>query len=268
MTSTDRAQTFDGWAGDYDRYRPGYPAALFGAIADRLALPARPRVADLGAGTGLATFAMADLGWLVTAVEPGAGMLHQLRRRAMEIGDSGVAAVLAPAEDTGLETAAFDLATAAQAFHWFDRPRAVAEMGRIVRPGGGLALFWNVRLAEASPLVADYERLIERLFGDAGIGQYLQHGPAAEDAATRDAFASTGVFVDLEREELRHEVQTDADGLIGMAFTASYVRRLPDDEQRRLREELWALLERRGAMSGPITIPYRIDLWTARRSDR
>jgi ubiquinone/menaquinone biosynthesis C-methylase UbiE len=258
---------FDPWATDYDRYRPSYPDALFDEIEARLGVPADARVADLGAGTGIATFAMARRGWRLTAVEPGAAMLDQLRQRAEHAGLS-VEAVEASAEETGLPDAGFDLATAAQAFHWFDKPRAVAEMGRIVRPGGGVALFWNVRRAEASPVVAAYERLIERFFGDAGIGQYLQHGRAAEEAAIRAAFASSDAFEDLTYREPRHETEVDAETFIGMAFTASYVRRLDSREQARFRSELEALLAEHGATGERFTIPYRIDLWTARRSDR
>ncbi len=258
---------FDAWADDYDRYRPSYPDSLFDEIGARLGVAPDARVVDLGAGTGIATFAMARRGWRLTAVEPGAAMLDQLRQRA-EADGLNVEAVEASAEETGLPDAAFDLATAAQAFHWFDRPRAVAEMARIVRPGGGMALFWNVRRAEASEVVADYERLIGRFFGDAGIGQYQQHGRAAEEAATRAAFDGNPAWQELTYDEPRHEQTVDAETFIGMAFTASYVRRLDPDGQARFRDELETLLAAHGVTDRPFTIPYRIDLWTARRSDR
>ena len=73
-----RARGFDAWAVEYDRYRPGYPEELFLTIAERLSLPKPPLVVDLGAGTGRATLAMAELGWRVTAVEPGRRMLDLL----------------------------------------------------------------------------------------------------------------------------------------------------------------------------------------------
>jgi hypothetical protein len=47
-----RARAFDAWADEYERYRPGYPAALFDLVAERLALPADAVAVDLGAGTG------------------------------------------------------------------------------------------------------------------------------------------------------------------------------------------------------------------------
>ena len=81
-----RARGFDAWAGDYDRYRPTYPDELFEAIAQRLPIPRQPHVVDLGAGTGRASLAMAELGWRVTAVEPGKPMLDVLRGRAANQG--------------------------------------------------------------------------------------------------------------------------------------------------------------------------------------
>lgn len=265
--TTSHATSFDAWAADYDRYRPGYPELLFDEIAARLELPQRPEVVDLGAGTGLATFAMARRGWRVTAVEPGAQMLDVLRRRAEAMGLE-VGAVEAPAEETGLPAASCDLTAAAQAFHWFDRPRAVAEMARIVRPGGGTALFWNVRDADRSAFVADYERMISRLFGDAGIGQYQQDGREAEHAATRAAFAAVDGFEPPDYAEPQHELTMTAETFVGMAFTASYVRRLAEAEQERFRGEVHDLLARHGLDRGTFTIPYRIHLWIARRKHR
>jgi SAM-dependent methyltransferase len=267
--STDfatRARSFDAWAGEYDRYRPGYPEHLFATIRAELALPAHPLVVDLGAGTGRASLAMAALGWRVTAVEPGKPMLDVLRARATNEGLI-VSTVQAAAEATGLSPASADLATAAQAFHWFDHAAAVAEMARIIRPGGGVALFWNVRDAERSSFVADYHALLQELFGEADTGQYLQAGRATGRERTRRAFEETGGFGALRLLELHHEVPMTAEDFLGMAFTASYVRSLAPEEQDRFRMGLGALLGRHGHADGkPFAIPYRIDLWIARRA--
>lgn len=264
-TQTDRARSFDAWAPDYDRYRPGYPDALFDAIAGLLRLPASPLVVDLGAGTGRATLAMAARGWRVTAVEPGKPMLDILRSRASNAG-LVVAGVQARAEETGLDPASVDLATAAQAFHWFDKPRAITEMARIVRPGGGVALFWNVRDESRSGFIAEYHGLLQRVFGDADTGRYIQAGRVTGRDATQAAFAASDAFTQPDLGELRHELPMTAEQFVGMAFTASYVRALPSSEQERLRTEIEALLSRHQLEDGrPFVVPYRIDLWTASR---
>ncbi len=264
----ERGRSFDAWADEYDRYRPGYPDDLFVTIQARLGLPELPHVADLGAGTGRASLAMAALGWRVTAIEPGRPMLDQLRARASEDG-LVLSTVQASAEETGLDPASVDLATAGQAFHWFDKGRAVDELARIVRPGGGVALFWNVRDEAASPFVAAYHAMLEERFGSADTRRYLQAGRQQGHAATRSAFEGLASFGPLEKMELRHEQTMSAEEFTGMAFTASYVRAQPEEEQARFRADLAALLAQNGhADREPFNVPYRIDLWTARRNSR
>ena len=262
--AVERGRSFDAWAGEYDRYRPTYPNALFELMATQLQLPTDPRVVDLGAGTGRASIAMAGRQWRVTAVEPGGPMLEVLRSRA-ETDGLVIRTVQATAEATGLEAGSFDLATAGQAFHWFDKPAALMEMARIVRPGGGLALFWNVREEERSPFVADYHRVLER-YGGVAEGKYLQAGRSSGRSSTREALEASPDFEAPELHELRHELPATVDGFIGMAFTASYIRALRPDEQDRFRSETLALLAQHGYRGDePFVVPYRVDLWITRR---
>jgi ubiquinone/menaquinone biosynthesis C-methylase UbiE len=256
-----RARSFDAWAGEYDRYRPGYPSALFELIAERVRLPASPRVADLGAGTGKASIAMARCGWRVTAVEPGPAMLEVLHARAADEGVT-VTAVASRAEETGLRDASVDLATAAQAFHFFDTLRALGEMVRIVRSGGGVALFWNVRDDVRSPFLRDYTALLQRFVG---VG-HLERRLAEREVDTRAEMEAIGAFADIERFEVAHEMASDPDHFIGMAFTSSYVRAgLDAERQKRFRADLTQLIARHHGRDA-FTIPYQVECWTARRA--
>jgi SAM-dependent methyltransferase len=125
-------------APDYERHRPEYPEEALRWAANRLGLEERARLLDVGAGTGKLTRGLVALGYEVVAVEPGGPMLEELRKAVPE------AEVLeGSAEAIALPDACADAAFAAQAFHWFDRERAVPELHRLVRPGGGLALLWN-----------------------------------------------------------------------------------------------------------------------------
>lgn len=266
MTGFDRqrARGFDSWAGEYDRFRPGYPEELFTVISERLALPQRPLVVDLGAGTGRASLAMAELGWRVTAVEPGRAMLDLLRATATDAGLL-VSTVQAEAEATGLDPASADLVTAAQAFHWFEMDRALDEIARILRPGGGVALFWNVRDGERSPFIADYAKLLAKYAAaGADTGRYEAVGrDETAQAFQRHATA----FEPPEQLRLQQDVQMTDEEFVGMAFTASYVRAgMPPETQDRFRIELAGLLGRHGLNDGrTFVVPYRIELWIARR---
>jgi SAM-dependent methyltransferase len=253
-----RARSFDAWAADYDRYRPPYPDALFDEIASRLRLSDRPLVVDLGAGTGRAALAMAERGWRVTAVEPGRPMIDVMRSRAANDG-LVLAMVQASAEATGLDPASADLATAAQAYHWFEATAALTEMARIVRGGGGIALFWNVRDAERSPLVADYHALLSR-FGIRS-GEHSA-GPMRKTAAE---IAAVGAFEPAQSFQVRHESPMRPQEFVGLAFTASYVRQLAPEKQAAFHDELLPLVERHAAGSSALTVPYTVDCWIARR---
>lgn len=256
----DLARSFDAWAPEYDRYRPGYPDELFDEIAARLELPERPLVVDLGAGTGRASLAMAARGWRVTAVEPGKPMLDILRARATDAG-LVVATVHGTAEATGLDPATADLATAAQAFHWFDHPRAVSEMGRIVRPGGGIALFWNLRDASSSALVAAYHDLL-----DAHGAARATRGPGRHPD-TRRWLADSRSFEEPTFIQVPHTESMTAAAFVGLAFTASYVRALAPQILVHFRSELQDLVARHSTGSGLIEIPYVVDCEIAKRKE-
>lgn len=172
MPMTDRALSFDAVAGQYDAARPGYPPVLFDAVEELSGRPLRgSRVVDVGAGTGIATRLLRERGADVTAVEPGPGMAAQLRRTLPD-----TALVRAFGDALPIADASVDLVTYAQSWHWTDPARSVPEALRVLRPGGALALWWNVA-DSAVPWVADQER---RLHLVAGAGAHSSGGRRAE----------------------------------------------------------------------------------------
>lgn len=124
-----------GVAGAYARSRPGYPPEAFALLAAAGAgLPGQV-VVDVGCGTGALTRGLAAAGAAVTGVDPDEGMLAA----AAAAGD-GPAYRRGTAEHTGLPPAGADAVTAAQCWHWVDRPRAAREALWLLRPGGVLAI--------------------------------------------------------------------------------------------------------------------------------
>jgi SAM-dependent methyltransferase len=119
----------------YERGRPEYAPAVVGALAAELGLVAGDRVLDLAAGTGKLTRALLRGGLDVVAVEPQAEMRGLL---AAAVGPERVLAGFA--ESIPLPDESVAAVTVADGFHWFDAEPALAEIGRVLRPGGGLAV--------------------------------------------------------------------------------------------------------------------------------
>jgi SAM-dependent methyltransferase len=120
----------------YDRARPGWPReAVLAAVEHFEVEPEGASVVDLAAGTGRLTRELLAVGADVTAVEP----VDEMRALI-----PGTASTKGTAEDLPLDDASFDAVFVGEAFHWFDAPAALAEIARVLRPGGGLALMWNV----------------------------------------------------------------------------------------------------------------------------
>lgn len=134
MADQQLAKSFEGIGEEYDRYRPGFPDAA----ADEIVPDRVDAVLDLGAGTGKFTRLLLSRADRVIAVEPSAAMLDVLRTRL-----PGVQTHIAGAESIPLPDADVDAVTVAQAFHWFDRDAACAEIRRVLVPGGTLGLLWN-----------------------------------------------------------------------------------------------------------------------------
>jgi ubiquinone/menaquinone biosynthesis C-methylase UbiE len=130
------ALSFGAVADAYDRARPTYPReAAAWLVGSDFA-----HVLEVGAGTGKLTEQLDALGHRVIATDPLEPMLGRLVHRLPR-----PRAVLATAEQIPLRARSVDVVVGAQAFHWFDRDRALPEIARVLRPGGHLGLVWNLR---------------------------------------------------------------------------------------------------------------------------
>jgi SAM-dependent methyltransferase len=157
---TTRAHSFNAAAAQYAANRPSYPPALFDAVEGLAGRPlAGARVADIGAGTGIATALLHARGADVIAVEPGDGMAAQFRRA-----HPGIPIVRGDGNTLPLTTASVDFVTYAQAWHWTEPEHAIPEALRVLRPGGALALWWNTDALDV-PWIAEAADRTERHFG-------------------------------------------------------------------------------------------------------
>lgn len=222
----ERAGSFGAGAEVYERSRPSYPVESV-----RWLLPdGARRVLDLGAGTGRLAAVLLDLGLEVVAVEPSDEMRSYV--------PPAVQALPGTAEAVPLPDASVDAVLVGQAFHWFDVGPALAEMARVLRPGGTVGLLWNVR-DERVPWVREVWRLID-----------------AEGVELSYPFAAQAGLTEPELRTFAYEQQLDADRLVELVASRSMLLTLPAAEQDALLEQVPAL-----APPGLFMLPYRTEAW-------
>ena len=235
-------QGFARAAGEYRRGRPSYPPEALDYLARRLELGPGRTVVDLAAGTGALTRPLLAKGAEVVAVEPVAEMRAEL--------PEGATALDGTAEHIPLEPGRADAVTVGQAFHWFDGVAALAEIHRVLRPGGLLALIWNRRVA-GDPV----NRAIEEL-----LRPHLNLVPSHGRGDWRAAFERTTLFGPLEERRFPNEHTLDADGMADRVGSISFVPTLPTAERERL------IAAARGlAVAGPVTMTYRTEVQVCER---
>jgi ubiquinone/menaquinone biosynthesis C-methylase UbiE len=148
---------FSGHAGDYTRYRPSYPHALFAWLAAQV--PQHERAWDCATGNGQAAVGLAEFFADVVATDASDSQIAAAKPHAR------VRYAVAPAECSGLAAHSLDLITVGQALHWFDFTAFYAEAARVLKPGGVLAA-WSYGLMQITPAVdAAVWRLYEPIAG-------------------------------------------------------------------------------------------------------
>lgn len=247
-------QGFTSAARTYARARPDYPDALLHWLEDVLGLGAGKSAIDLGAGTGKFTKLIVHTGADVTAIEPLDAMRAELAASL-----PGVRALAGSAEAMPLPDACADAIVCAQAFHWFANAAALAEMHRVLRPGGRLGLVWNVR-DETVDWVAAITAIIRPYEGDA---------PHYHGGAWRRVFRGRWFSSPVEASFAYEHVGPAEEVVVERSLTVSFIAALPDAERAAVRARLKALVASHPALQGrsSVAFPYRTWAYSCARLD-
>jgi SAM-dependent methyltransferase len=255
-TGRVRARVFGEVADEYDRIRPGYPAALVDDVLAYARLQDAPAL-EVGAGTGKATLAFAERGVDIVAIEPDEAMAAVLARRVA--GQPKVVVTVAAFEDYA-PSRPFGLLFSGQAWHWMDPASRWRRAAAALAPGGALALFWNE------------DRLADPDVATKVLAAHREHAPEIvpyteplldSDLATsgpRPELATLPEFGDLTERLYRSTRTLSTVDYVAQLSTQSAHRMLDDVVRARLFDQL---LERLG---DDVTLGIDTTLYLARRT--
>jgi SAM-dependent methyltransferase len=225
----------------YGDVRPEYPEPIYRCLVDHGALVPDTATLEIGAGSGLATRRLIELGAKpITVIEPDARFAPSLRALG-EMTGTDLRLVQSAFEDAEVPPHSFDLVAAATSFHWLDPRVALDKIADALRPGGFAALWWNVfqDLDREDP----FHDATRSLLANLGISPSGAPGtqPFALDRRAREAeFARTDRFEAVTYAETRWTLVLDVTQVGRLYEGFSHIQRLPDVERARL---LRALME-------------------------
>lgn len=228
LPRSDEPFDFRRQAGTYGTFRRDYSTALYDAITAAVGAADDRRAIDLGCGTGFVTASLAQRGWVVTGVDFSLPMLTEARA-------SGRPLVRARAEALSLRDASTALVTCGTAFHWFSATDALAEIRRVLVPGGSVALFWRYPhpAADTVRLVGEALRAVNPDVPK-DFWTYHVHSPAPFDGSGLDAAPPL---------ELPSTLTWTAATFHGYAATVEWYRRLAGERHAEFLAHLRRLLD-------------------------
>jgi SAM-dependent methyltransferase len=236
----------------YARGRPDYPDEMLNWLRRDLEIGPSKTAIDLGAGTGKFTKLLLQTDARIIAVEPVDAMRAELAASL-----PGVRVIAGTAQSMALSNGTGDAVICAQAFHWFATELALAEIHRVLKPGGRLGLVWNVR-DDSVDWVAAITKIITPYEGDA---------PRYYKGDWRRPFAGR-LFSDLIEARFAYQhLGTAQQVIVDRFLSVSFIAALPDDERLRVAEQLNELISTHPELRGRETIsfPYQTHAYQCSR---
>ena len=256
--------TFDTVADTYEKFRPGYPAALYHALFDYAASASGKQAVEVGIGGGQATLPVLEAGWNVTAVEPGANFCTRCREKFAAY--PGFAAIEGKFEDVRLPENSADLIYAASSFHWVPEEIGYSKAYATLRQGGVFARFANhpFRSKDNPALAEDVQRAYAAYYYP--FHQRKPEVPAEyteKEAAARAEIAAKYGFTDIRYAMFTRERSFSAEEYVTLLGTYSDHIVIEEQTRRKFFDAIADAINRHG---GTMVICDTLDLQLARKA--
>jgi SAM-dependent methyltransferase len=244
----------------YHRSRPEYPEWVYQTLRSRCGLRPGTATFEIGAGTGTATRRLLDLGAdPLIAVEPDPRLADFLRKNNA---DPVLKVLVCAFEDTVLKESAFDLGVSATALHWLEEDEALAQIARMLRPGGWWAAFWNEFGDDSRP--DPFHSATKDLLAGPSSPSAGERGISfgLDTEARLAALRRVGAFDLVDSSMTSWSLALEADEVVGLYATYSNINVRPD------REAVLAELGRiaRTQFGGRVVRNMKTSLYIARRA--
>jgi SAM-dependent methyltransferase len=222
----DRALSFGSFAADYERYRPGYPDEVADRVLAYAGTPVRTAL-EIGAGTGKATRLLAARGVAVTATEPDAQMLEELRRHV----PASVTTSRATFEEVPLDRA-YDLVFAAASLHWTEPTGRWDRVAALLRPDGTFASFGGPMWLADDGLEAAVRRARSAVLGSDDVPGAYSTAPDAPMQWPGTELEVAPLFAAVEQHVIRRGSTVSPEDWVGHLSTVSAYLVLPEAARR------------------------------------
>lgn len=247
MTYSGLQAGFNESATLYDAIRPAYPQALIEAVLQIANLPASGRILEIGGGTGKATVPFAAAGYSLLFLEPGHKLAEVAARNLHSYPNVTIQEVTF--EAWPVEESAFDLVIAAQSFHWIPTELGFTKAAQCLKPGGHIALFWNLSPDIEGPDEELWAE-VQKVYFDRAREIYAEQGATPltlqVEELSKELQANKGNWSKVEIRQFPWTSRYDTEQYIQLLNTYSNHLALPTERRKHLHEGIAQVIDERG----------------------
>ena len=243
--------SFDEVADLYDEVRPGYPSEIIEAVITGSSLPDNASILEVGPGTGQITLPFAERGYRILGLELGENLANVVRRKLADFPKVTIENMAL--EDWPVQADSFDLFLSAQAFHWIKPDVGLSVAHRALKPGGSIALVWNLEASHTT----DFYKTTTPLFNKYVPTDPNRPNPPGSYELYKEALIDSETFSNLQEKTVDWEQSYSKVDFLKLLDTFSPHRQLEPNIRNAFYKDIEAVIDTFG---GTVTRLYRTAL--------